>query len=227
MNRVAVECGTTHNHGKHRLKSELDISGDAQAALNATLLTDPAFIEGLRMQMVRFATLRLSDIHAAEDAVQEALVGALKNVGSFGGRAAFKTWVFAILKNKIADALRRRERSAAHISAPPVDDGHEVRERSFDRHGMWSVDQRPADWGNPEADMLDKEFWHIFQACLEGLPPRHGRLFMMREIVGMNTSQICAEAGVSISNLNVILHRARLKLRNCLEERWFARGAHP
>src|SRR3990167_6060727 len=75
-----------------------------------SLLADKVFLENLRRQMHQFATLQLSDAHLAEDAVQEALMGALKNVQSFGGRAALKTWVFAILKNKIADVLRGKQR---------------------------------------------------------------------------------------------------------------------
>lgn len=83
-----------------------------------SILTDTAFLNDLRRQMVKFATLQLSNSHLAEDAVQEALIGALKNAKSFAGRAALKTWVFAILKNKIADVLRQKQRMVeASISA--------------------------------------------------------------------------------------------------------------
>jgi RNA polymerase sigma-70 factor (ECF subfamily) len=194
---------------------------------DASLLADPAFVDDLRRQMVRFAGAQLADLHMAEDAVQEALVGALKNAGSFAGRAAFKTWVFAILKNKIADALRQRQRLAEHVALPALDDEDDVIEEVFDRRGMWKQTERPADWGNPEAEMLDRDFWRVFEACLEHLPAQQGRLFMMREFVDMDTSEICSEAGISINNLNVILHRARLRLRSCLEIHWFTKGARP
>ena len=75
------------------------------------ILTDGVFLEDIRRQMLKFATLQLGDSHQAEDAVQEALIGALKNATSFGGRAALKTWIFAILKNKIADTLRQKQHS--------------------------------------------------------------------------------------------------------------------
>jgi RNA polymerase sigma-70 factor (ECF subfamily) len=75
-----------------------------------SVLTDPGFLSDLRRQMVKFAALQLSDSLLAEDAVQEALIGALKNAKSFAGRAALKTWVFAILRNKIADVLRQKQR---------------------------------------------------------------------------------------------------------------------
>ena len=82
---------------------------------NTSLLADTQFLESLRRQMLKFATLQLSDAHLAEDAVQEALIGALKNAGSFGGRAALKTWVFAILKNKIADTSTYTAATTASI----------------------------------------------------------------------------------------------------------------
>src|SRR3546814_19317523 len=92
-------------------KAEARPSGtDTSISANTSLLADTEFLESLRRQMHKFATLQLSDAHLAEDAVQEALIGALKNANSFGGRAALKTWVFGILKNKIADVLRQKQR---------------------------------------------------------------------------------------------------------------------
>ncbi len=73
-------------------------------------MSDPVFLGELRRQMLKFATLQLNNPDLAEDAVQEALIGAIKNASSFARKAAFKTWVFAILKNKIADTLRQRHR---------------------------------------------------------------------------------------------------------------------
>ncbi|MFZ2662825.1 MAG: sigma-70 family RNA polymerase sigma factor, partial [Rhodoferax sp.] len=82
----------------------------SSAASDTSVLADTAFLNDLRRQMIKFASLQLSNSHAAEDAVQEALMGALKNAKSFAGRAALKTWVFAILRNKIADSLRQKMR---------------------------------------------------------------------------------------------------------------------
>lgn len=92
------------------MKETLEPNDPESTAENTSLLSDKEFLEALRLQMLKFATVQLSDSHLAEDAVQEALIGALKNAKSFGGRAALKTWVFAILKNKIADALRQKQR---------------------------------------------------------------------------------------------------------------------
>ena len=187
---------------------------------------DPNFLGELRRQMLRFATLQLSDPHAAEDAVQEAWIGALKNAASFGGRSAFRTWVFAILKNKIADELRRRQRFADASSLPRSYEEGEDAPELFDQRGFWHPDRRPQPWPDPEVALHDAQFWQVFEACLDRLPPQQARVFMMREFLEFNTPEICTTVGISVSNLHVILHRARLKLRNCLEKNWF-QGVQP
>lgn len=182
-----------------------------------------AFVAELRRQMLRFATLQLSDAHAAEDAVQEALIGALQNVASFGGRSAFRTWVFAILRHKIADELRHRQRVVE--ASQLLQEGEEdAMLELFDSRGHWLADERPRRWADPEASLQDAQFWRVFGACLEHLPARQARVFMMREFVGLETPEICAAAGLTVSNLYVMLHRARLRLRECLENRWFLEG---
>ncbi|MCX7742397.1 RNA polymerase factor sigma-70 [Tepidimonas taiwanensis] len=181
-----------------------------------------AFLDELRRQMLHFATLQLSDAHAAEDAVQEALIGAMQNAGSFAGRAAFKTWVFAILKNKIADELRRRQRSVNVGSLAFADEDDEDLHELFDRRGYWEADERPQHWADPEGALHDAQFWRVFDACLAHLPPKQARVFMMREFLELETPEICASVGLTVSNLHVMLHRARLRLRECLENHWFA-----
>ncbi|WP_156378656.1 MULTISPECIES: sigma-70 family RNA polymerase sigma factor [unclassified Rhizobium] len=191
---------------------------DGQAA---AFLADGIYIGELRERMLKFAALQLSDPQMAEDAVQEALAGALRNSAAFAGRSAFRTWVFAILRNKIADQLRHKKRTANLISIPlGMNDEDET--GYFDAKGHWSVEHQPSHWGNPEADLLGKDFWRVFETCLDHLPPDQGRVFMMREFVELETSEICAELAITITNLHVLMHRARLRLRNCLEGHWFA-----
>lgn len=186
-----------------------------------TLLNDGPFVEDLRQQMVRFASLQLGDDHLAEDAVQEALVGALRNASGFGARAAVRTWVFAILKNKIADVLRQKRRLVDISNLLPDDENDEDLSTLFDRKGFWRTDERPVPWGDPEASFQQQQFWKVFEACLDGLPPKLARIFMMREFIEMETDEICAATEITVSNLFVMLHRARLRLRECLENKWF------
>ena len=192
----------------------------------AAALNDPVFLGDLRRQMLRFATLQLSDPHHAEDAVQEALIGALHNSRSFAGRAACKSWVFAILRHKIADILRERQRSpetSALQEAELPDETHEF----FDDAGHWTEAASPAHWSDPTHALREAQFWAVFEACLDHLPTQQARLFMMREFVELESNEICHVTNVTLSNLNVTLHRARLRLRRCLEHRWFGAEARP
>ena len=194
-------------------------------------LADPRFTAELRVQMLKFATLQLGDAVLAEDAVQEALVGALRNAASFRGAAALRTWVFSILRNKIADALRQRARYVFEGSLPAgaadTDDDAGPLPSVFDARGHWQDGQLASDWPDPEASLEQAQFWQVFRACLDGLPPRQSRVLMMREFVELEPEEICRAVGISTSNLHVTLHRARLKLRACLEECWFGKGARP
>lgn len=189
--------------------------------METSVLSDTAFLNDLRRQMVKFATLQLSNSHLAEDAVQEALMGALKNAKSFAGRAALKTWVFAILKNKIADVLRQKKRMVDASSLLRENEEGEEFSELFDQRGHWQKDERPANWGNPQDSLRQNQFWKIFEVCLDGLPGNQARVFMMKEFVELDAHEICSAVGITTTNLNVMLHRSRLRLRECLENRWF------
>lgn len=198
----------------------------------AAALNDDGFLAEIRPQMVKFARLQLSDNHLAEDAVQEALMGAIKNADAFAGKAAFKTWMFAILRNKIADILRKRQRRA-EVSPSQLTrqqgEGNEGEDLSelFDQKGHWYPDTRPLPWQDPEASFKQQQFWQVFETCLNNLPERQARVFMMREFIGLDSEEICREVELSLSNLHVLLHRARLRLQQCLELRWLkGEGAH-
>ncbi len=198
------------------------MSDESPSESGIALLQEDEFLLKLRKQMLQFATLQLGDAVLAEDAVQEALIGALKNVATFGGRAAFKNWVFAILKNKIADVLRQKQKLvyASHLMREQ-EEGEDFSEL-FNGLGMWHADERPIAWNAPEEAMRESQFWKVFEACLANLPGQQARVFMMREFVELDTQEICEAADVSVSNLHVILYRARLRLRECLENKWFS-----
>ena len=93
----------------------------------------------------------------------------------------------------------------------------------FKADGQWH--ELPSYWGNPEKSLEDKRFWEIFERCLDVMPARTARVFMMREVVGLTSDEICKNLAITQTNLSVILHRARLSLRGCLETRWFGHMA--
>ena len=176
-------------------------------------------IAALRVEMLRFATLQLRDASIAEDAVQEALIAAHSAKESFAGRAQLKTWVFSILRNKIIDILRERVRRPTH-SMTLEDGSDDELDELFDENGRWHKETQPTDWGQPEKAFKNGQFWQIFELCLESMKENVARVFMMREFLGLDTAEICAELEISESNCWVILHRARSSLRVCLENKW-------
>lgn len=182
---------------------------------------DDRYLGDLRQQMLRFAQLQLNDPAAAEDAVQEAMAGALKNARSFAGGSAFKTWVFAILKHKITDHFRHHQRVRNESSLVAGDGDDDATEQLFDRRGLWHREERPTVWADPDDALENSHFWRVFETCLDHLPSKQARVFMMREFIGLSSEEICEAVTLSVSNLHVLLHRARLRLRKCLETHWF------
>jgi RNA polymerase sigma-70 factor, ECF subfamily len=175
----------------------------------------------IRRDMLRFAELQLRDSHAAEDVVQESIEAALKHATTFAGGSTLKTWVFAILKNKIIDHVRQRDRTVA-ISAlvEEGEDWDQKLDELFTERGFWKEGTRPASWPDPEQSMASKQFWTVFEVCLDHLPKQTARVFMMREFLGFESNEICDQVGLTTSNCHVILHRARMRLRECLETGW-------
>lgn len=196
------------------------------AAATANPLNDSTYIEDIRSQMLKFARLQLRDTDAAEDAVQDALIGAMKNADKFEGKAAFKSWVFAILKNKIIDGIRKDRRYVAIASIQGENSEDEDVSYLFDQNEHWTDDHAPSSWRTPEQSFKQQQFWVIFEACLNKLPSAQARCFMMREFVGLDSTEICKELAVSTTNLHVQLHRARLSLQKCLDSHWFKDKSH-
>lgn len=185
------------------------------------LMQDARFIAGLRLQMLKFATLQLADVQLAEDAVQEALISAFKHVDSFAGQSAFKTWVFAILKNKIVDQLRKQQQMTPISSLFHDEDTEQASmDQLFNDKGHWHMTERPVAWSLPDRSAENQQFWQVFESCLTHLPAQQAQVFMLREFIELETDEICSKLALSVSNLHVLIYRARLKLRECLENKW-------
>ena len=191
-------------------------------------MIDDNFLTEIRHDMIKFATLQLRDDALAEDVVQDALMGAMANAEGFSGRSALKTWVFAILRNKIIDQIRVKGRTT-NVCALSSDEASldEAFESLFKSNAHWTPQSRPKNWGDPEESLRQQRFWDVFDACLKHLPENTARVFMMREFLEFETAEVCLELAITTSNCNVILHRARNGLRRCLEGNWFAAGEQP
>lgn len=177
-------------------------------------------IEELRPYLLRYASLQLRDSAAAEDCVQEALLAALAGQASFAGRANLRTWLTGILKHKIIDHLRRSGRERPLNGADDDRAEADAVDALFAEDGHWRGDA-PSDWGNPVAALENSRFRAAFELCLQRLPARTAQVFTMREVMEMTTEEICQELEITATNCWVMLHRARLTLRECLQLTWF------
>ena len=181
-------------------------------------LPDPAtWVDQHGDFLFRVAVARLGNRAVAEDLVQETFLAALRAEKNFSGRSAERTWFIGILKHKIVDHLRRQGRERP-VSA--VTSSGEMGEEPFDQNGWWQVE--PANWSGNPIDVLEKkEFWEAFRHCLENLPHRLRTVFSLREVDGLPTDEVCEALEVTPGNLGVLLYRARMGLRRCLEINWF------
>jgi RNA polymerase sigma-70 factor (ECF subfamily) len=184
----------------------------------STLL--PSELLAFRGDMLRFARLQLRDEALAEDAVQDALTAALGAQDRYDDRGHLKTWLFTILRNKILDIIRDQRRVNT-VEIDPEELSQDAIDDFFDENGRWTEEMRPSDWGDPERSFSNKQFWEVLDLCINRLPENAGRVFGMRELLGLKTDEICKELGISSANCWVLLHRARMSLRACLSSRWF------
>lgn len=177
-----------------------------------------------RPVLFRYALLQLHDTGLADDVVQETLLAALQSVANFDGKASLRTWLIGILKHKIADHWRRHRRAGAAPLFDQTDDDEDTvtEDDFFMGDGHWNSDLKA--WADPEAALKRQEFWTIYETCQNNLPPKMANVFMLRELVGLEADEVCLETGLSNANYWVIMHRARLRLRECLEIRWFNNG---
>jgi RNA polymerase sigma-70 factor (ECF subfamily) len=149
----------------------------------------------------------------AEDLVQEVFATFLDRLDSFEGRSHLRTWLFGILHRK---AMERRRASAIEERSDPID---QVFESRFDATGHWS--KPPADL---ERLFLSKELGELIRGCMEALPVNQREAFVLREVEGFETEEICKILNVTVTNFGVLLHRARARLRECLEAKGWARS---
>jgi RNA polymerase sigma-70 factor (ECF subfamily) len=168
--------------------------------------------------LYRFALARVGQPDVAEDLVQETLLAALRNAGSFAGRSTLRTWLTSILKNKLIDRLRGL-RSGLHAAEPAERDNW--LDGLYDRSGHWK--SAPGVWDGDPAGLLERrEFWDAFEECRLALPDRMREVLSLRVLDDVPASEICQALNISASNLWTLLHRARLRLWHCLDGKGLA-----
>ncbi len=191
------------------------MTGSANAA------PTPADLESHRRYLFKFAMLQVRDRDAAEDLVQETMVAALDAAQGFTGKSSLRTWLTGILLHKIADLRRRAGRRAAiSIDSMIEDGGTDQVDALFKESGRYV--ELPRDWGDPEQALSQRRFLETLEVCVRELPENAAQVFLLREMMGLSTEEVCSELGISATNCSVLLYRARMRLRECMEKRWLS-----
>ncbi len=185
----------------------------------STDLSPERWLEDYGDHLYRYALMHLNSTSLAEDMVQDTLVAALEARERYAGLASEKTWLTGILRHKILDHLRFQQRESVTDDIETLADSAASDVDSlFDDRGHWLTP--PQDWGKPEQRFKDQQFLHVLAHCMRGLKPAMATAFVLKEVDGQSNSEISDELGVSQSNCGVLLYRARMSLRRCLDVRW-------
>lgn len=186
-------------------------------------LATPDELAALRPALVRFARLQVREPAVAEDLVQAVLLAALEARAGFRGDASLLTWVTGILKRKIVDHYRALAREEPLPDTGDADADATLLDRLFVANGHWATPPRP--WDDPGESLAQEDFLAVFEACLRGLAGQAGRVFALREVLEVDADEICKDLGLSKTNYWVLMHRARLRLRQCVEQGWVVNRA--
>ena len=175
-------------------------------------------LAALHKPLLRYAQLQLRNDSMAEDVVSETLLAILEKPDNFEGRSKLSTYATGILKFKIIDLLRKRGREV-HVEPLDEQSVDDALDALFSADGHWQ--EPPPAWQQPESALEQRQFFEALQGCVDRLPAKLGRIFMMREWLERETEDICQELGITTSNCGVMLYRARMQLRECLGQGWF------
>ncbi len=150
----------------------------------------------------------------AEDLVQETFLSALKSYTNFQNKSNIKTWLFSILKNKIADYYRSKYKTGTEVSS-------DIIEKFFDDNHHWKPEYTPQNWSEEKELLDDPEFSNTLSECLKALPEKWYSIVQLKYLEETDSKIICSQLEITTSNFWQIIHRAKLQLRNCLEVKWF------
>lgn len=189
---------------------------EKQPEVSPQTLDPETWVDQYGDYLYRYAISRIHDSAVAEDLVQETFLAALNAREGFKGLSSEKTWLTGILKYKIIDHVRKRSRERLTDN---IENSVEAMQEHFDEKGGWKVG--PAKWSVNPRDLLEqKEFWKVFYRCLSKLSARLAQVFAFRELEGLSSEEMRKILNISATNSYVMLYRARMRMRHCLEVNW-------
>lgn len=170
--------------------------------------------------LLNYAYFRVRDKELAEDLMQDTFISALKSQKTYNGTANEKTWLTIILKNKIIDYYRSSLNKHAKLTDSIDNNSNNDYFNGNDTY-HWFDKKQPKEWNNTEKTIESKEFNAALNNCMKKMPEKLAAVFTLKYIDDEATETICKEVGITSSNYWVMIHRAKLQLRECLENNWF------
>lgn len=208
------------------LAKNMETTEDARAPDVSWNIDPTVWVDEHGDYLFRYALVRLRDESLAEDIVQETMLAGIQSLAAYGGKSTERTWLTSILKHKIIDYYRK---SSRETPLDPAEIDVSEFDRFFEREDQWTNHWNPRlaphGWtNNPESVFEQNEFFDVFQNCMSKLPQRVASVFALREMDGLASSEICEVLCLSTSNFWVMMHRARMSLRRCIEINWFRKA---
>lgn len=158
-----------------------------------------------------------ADHQLSEDLVQETFLAVAEGAAQFKRESQPRTWLFGILKNKIAEHYRKTLRQNITTSVAPDNFS-----KFFTANGHWAEQAAPQPWMGESEHLLDQpDFNKVFNGCIEHLPAMMNACIRLKFLDEKKGVQICQELGLTTTNYWQLIHRAKLQLRDCLENQWF------
>jgi len=155
----------------------------------------------------------------AEEVVQETWIALVKGVGKFEGRSSLRTWLFAVMANiaKARGVRERRDKEALIAAMGPTVDPSRFHGPDDPRAGAWK-DPPVAFPDSPEGSVLGRELRAIAQRELDKLPSRQRAVVTLRDLIGVDSAEVCELLDITPANQRVLLHRGRTAIRQTLED---------
>lgn len=183
------------------------------------MLEPEKWIQRYASYLLNYAFFRVKDKETAEDLIQETFISALKGRADFHGAASEKTWLTTILKNKIIDYYRSKQNKYSRVT-DSIDQFYDSYFSANDGD-HWQTDKQPLDWNDAGKPLEQKEFNTVLHRCLSKLPEKTAAVFTLKYMEDVETETICKDLEITSSNYWVIIHRAKIQLRECMEKNWF------
>lgn len=182
---------------------------------NGSIWQDLACHQAYLLKVARRLT---SNDALAQDVVQDTLLVAFERFAQFGDRSSLRTWMTSILKNRLRDVWRSDKKWVAPLANN--EESFDDFDGLFTESGKWQPTECNYHWRTPEALVSDQQFIKVLDACMANLPAKTGQVFIMSQVLEMSTDEIRVEMNIAANHLWVLLYRARMTLKLCLEKNW-------